>query len=90
MTLIVKRHSIYIAIIILVLFIVFYLYDQYCQIYVFPYFTDKTDANKDREEVNEKLKEVIDENEALRKGMHEILESIRHHDGKLSFIALKF
>ena len=29
----------------------------------------------------EQLQEIIDENEGLRKGMHEILESIRNQDG---------
>lgn len=29
------------------------------------------------------MQDVIDENEALRKGMHEILDSVRCHDGKI-------
>lgn len=37
---------------------------------------------KEAEELESKLQDLIDENEALRKGMHEILESIRSQDGK--------
>lgn len=44
-------------------------------------------------ENEEKLKALIDENESLRKGMHEILDSIRNQDGNLVlilFVSLKF
>lgn len=37
---------------------------------------------KEAEEMENRLQDVIDENEALRKGMHEILDSVRKHDGK--------
>jgi hypothetical protein len=36
---------------------------------------------KEAEILENKLQDVIDENEALRKGMHEILDSVRSHDG---------
>lgn len=37
---------------------------------------------KEAKLLEQKLQDVIDENEALRKGMHEILDSVRCHDGK--------
>lgn len=42
----------------------------------------KTVFMKEIEELENRLQDVIDENEALRKGMHEILDSVRRHDGK--------
>lgn len=36
---------------------------------------------REAEVLEDKLQDVIDENEALRKGMHEILDSVRSHDG---------
>ncbi|XP_046686509.1 centrosomal protein of 290 kDa-like [Homalodisca vitripennis] len=36
---------------------------------------------REAELLENKLKDVVDENEALRKGMHEILDSVRSHDG---------
>ncbi|XP_039287581.1 centrosomal protein of 290 kDa [Nilaparvata lugens] len=47
---------------------------------VLPSIPEKIDADNEKEEAQARLKEMIDENEALRKGMHEILDSIRSHD----------
>lgn len=33
-------------------------------------------------EINQNIQIVIEENEALRKGMHEIMDSIRNQDGE--------
>ncbi|KAK0157068.1 hypothetical protein PV327_011425, partial [Microctonus hyperodae] len=38
----------------------------------------------DMTEIQENIRIVIEENEALRKGMHEIMDSIRNQDGKSS------
>jgi hypothetical protein len=42
--------------------------------------TDEASPLKDKEGVDVQM--LIEENESLRKGMHEILESIQNHDGK--------
>lgn len=36
------------------------------------------------EEIHDNVRIVVEENEALRKGMHEILDSIRDQDGEFS------
>ncbi|KAJ8673333.1 hypothetical protein QAD02_004595 [Eretmocerus hayati] len=51
----------------------------------------KSESKKDHMELRrmrENVKWVIEENEALRQGMHEILDCIHHHDGK-SMIAIQ-
>lgn len=44
--------------------------------------TSPKDAIGETSSIGEKFHEIVDENESLRKGMHEILESIRNHDGR--------
>lgn len=34
------------------------------------------------EEIGSEMQSLLEENESLRKGMHEILESVRSQDGK--------
>lgn len=36
----------------------------------------------DKKELEDKLRLAIEENESLRKGLHEVLESIQKQDGK--------
>jgi hypothetical protein len=43
--------------------------------------TEKLRLNQDMVQLEIKLQEVTTENEALRKGMHEILDSIHNQDG---------
>lgn len=42
----------------------------------------KTEINQS--EINQNIQMLIDENEALRTGMHEIMDSIRNQDGEFS------
>jgi len=39
-------------------------------------------SSNDIFEVNQNIQIIIEENEALRKGMHEIMDSIRNQDGE--------
>lgn len=39
-------------------------------------------------ELQENMQMVIEENEALRSGMHEILDSIRNQDGEFSLLLM--
>lgn len=39
-------------------------------------------SSSDIFEVNQNIQIIIEENEALRKGMHEIMDSIRNQDGE--------
>lgn len=41
-------------------------------------------SKTDISEVNENIQLLIEENEALRTGMHEIMDSIRNQDGEFS------
>lgn len=40
-------------------------------------------------ELEDNVKELIEENESLRKGMHEILDSIHNQDGSIIYIYFK-
>lgn len=37
-------------------------------------------------ELDDNVKELIEENESLRKGMHEILDSVHHQDGIFKYL----
>lgn len=37
-------------------------------------------------ELEDNIKELIEENECLRKGMHEILDSVHNQDGNIHYI----
>lgn len=39
-------------------------------------------------ELEDNVKELIEENESLRKGMHEILDSVHNQDGKVKMVFL--
>ncbi len=41
------------------------------------------------QESDERFRDIIEENEGLRKGMHEILDSIRNRDSKFSIGILR-
>jgi hypothetical protein len=39
-------------------------------------------------ELEDNVKELIEENESLRKGMHEILDSVHNQDGSILYILI--
>lgn len=41
-------------------------------------------------ELDDNVKELIEENESLRKGMHEILDSVHYQDGMFKYIYILF
>lgn len=53
----------------------------------------RSESKKDQVElrrIKENVKWIIDENEALRQGMHEILDSIHNHDGNGFVFTIKY
>lgn len=50
----------------------------------------RVDSKPDISEVNQNIQILIEENEALRTGMHEIMDSIRNQDGEFSLTLMVF